>query len=296
VFADLPLTALRSFESAARRHSFKAAAEELHVTPTAVSHQVKQLETWLGVALFERRPRGVALTTDGERLFCRLHSALLDIVQTVDHLRPQRATGSLTLTTTASFAALWLIPRIGGFYQRHPELTLRIDTNANVVDLNLDASVDLAIRYGGAVPNDLHRQASMKEYFGVYGAPDRLEAEASMASPTLISVAWRDSVLYPRSWAAWCAQAGVDWWHPQAVVRAYDEEHYALHAASAGQGLVLASSVVAAGAVARGLLAPYRPDIVVPGETYHVLCVPGRERHPPVRAFLRWLEAEMSDG
>lgn len=293
MFADLPLTALRSFESAARRLSFKAAAEELHVTPTAISHQVRQLESWLGAALFERRARGVALTAEGRRLFDAVHGALLDVVHSVDSLRPQRSAGSLTVTTTASFAALWLIPRIGRFYQQHPELSLRIDTGAHVVDLNLDAGVDVAIRYGGTPPPDLVRHGGLRERFGVYGAPDRIERLAADPAPTLIGVAWSDSTLYPCSWAAWCEQAGVDWLGPDTVVRDYDEEHYALHAAGAGQGLVLASSIVVTGSVARGLLAPVRPDVTVPGETYHVLTVPGRERHPPVRAFLRWLDAEM---
>ncbi|MGH8083088.1 MAG: LysR substrate-binding domain-containing protein [Lysobacter sp.] len=293
MFADLPLTALRSFESAARHLSFKAAAEELHVTPTAISHQIKQLEHWLGLSLFERLPRGVALTPEGRRLFRDAHGALLEIAQSVGALRPQRNEGRLTLTTTASFAALWLIPRIGRFYQRHPDIGVRIDTGAHVVDLNQDASVDLAIRYGGAVPTGLHRHGGMREHFGVYGAPGQVEAEAAKPSPTLITVEWSGSLLYECSWEKWCELAGVDWMKPGVTMRAYDEEHYALHAASAGQGLVLASSVVTAGGVEHGLLAAYRPDIVVPGETYHVLCVPGRERHPPVKAFLRWLDEEM---
>ncbi|MGO4263310.1 LysR substrate-binding domain-containing protein [Lysobacter sp. TAB13] len=293
MFAELPLTALRSFESAARHLSFKAAAEELHVTPTAISHQIKQLEHWLGQALFERLPRGVALTGEGRRLFRDLHGAMLDIAQSLDALRPRRSSGGLTVTTTASFAALWLIPRLGGFYQQHPDIAVRIDTGAQVIDLNQDASVDLAIRYGGAVPAGLHRHGGMQEHFGVYGAPAHIEIEAAKPSPTLITVAWGDSRLYECSWETWCERAGLDWMKPGVVMRAYDEEHYALHAASAGQGLVLASSVVTAGAVARGLLAPYRPQITVPGERYHVLCVPGRERHPPVKAFLRWLDGEM---
>ncbi|ELC7273408.1 LysR family transcriptional regulator, partial [Pseudomonas aeruginosa] len=93
MFASLPLTALRTFESAARQSSFKAAAEELAVTPTAVSHQIRSLEAWLGVPLFQRLPRKVRLTDCGERLFRSLHGALLEISQSVDTLRPQRSGG-----------------------------------------------------------------------------------------------------------------------------------------------------------------------------------------------------------
>ena len=115
MFASLPLTALRAFESASRLLSFKAAAEELSVTPTAVSHQIRSLETWLGVSLFERLPRQVRLTDCGERLFHSLHGALLEVAQSVDTLRPQRSGASLTISTTAAFAALWLVPRLGRF-------------------------------------------------------------------------------------------------------------------------------------------------------------------------------------
>lgn len=120
MFASLPLTALRAFESASRLLSFKAAAEELSVTPTAISHQVRALEDWLGVALFERLPRQVRLTEGGERLFRSLHGALLEVAQSVDTLRPQRSGSSLTLSTTAAFAALWLVPRLGRFGAGRP--------------------------------------------------------------------------------------------------------------------------------------------------------------------------------
>ncbi|MGO1072474.1 LysR family transcriptional regulator [Lysobacter sp. CA199] len=294
MFVELPLTALRSFEAAARLCSFKAAAEELHVTPTAISHQIRQLENWLGRALFQRQPRGVALTDDGRRLFRDVHGALLEVAQSVAVLRPRPDTGGLTVTTTASFAALWLVPRLGRFYARHSGIAVRIDTCARPIDLEQDASVDIAIRYGGAVPAGLHRHGAMQEFFGVYGAVGQARAEAAKQPPTLITVEWGGSQLYECTWEKWCAAAGLDWMQRTPRMRAYDEEHYALYAAGAGQGLVLASSVVTAGSVARGLLEPYRPEISVPGETYHVLCVPGRERHPPVKAFLRWLDEEMS--
>nr|BFE91835.1 hypothetical protein GCM10020185_23710 [Pseudomonas brassicacearum subsp. brassicacearum] len=118
MFANLPLNALRAFEAAARLLSFKAAAAELSVTPTAVSHQIRSLETWLGLVLFERLPRQVRLTDGGQRLFHSLHGALLEVAQSVDTLRPQRSNSHLTLSTTAAFAALWLVPRLGRFFMR----------------------------------------------------------------------------------------------------------------------------------------------------------------------------------
>jgi len=287
MFANLPLTALRTFESAARLQSFKAAAEELAVTPTAVSHQIRTLENWLGVALFERLARGVRLTECGERLFGSLHGALLDIVQSVAQLRPQPSTGSLTLSTTPAFAALWLIPQLGQFYQAHPGIKVRVETSTELLDLQQDASIDLVIRYGYGSHPSLHSQCLLDERFGVYGAPGLLAA-LDPARLTLITVRWRNSQLYDRSWKAWCEAAGESWLE-HAELREYDEEHYALQAAIAGQGLVLASNVLVSQSLAMGLLQPLRPDITVPGANYTALCVSGRERHPPVKAFFDWL-------
>ncbi|SEN91379.1 LysR substrate-binding domain-containing protein [Pseudomonas sp. NFACC39-1] len=291
MFATLPLNALRAFESAARLLSFKAAAAELSVTPTAVSHQIRALETWLGVQLFERQPRQVRLTDGGQRLFNSLHGALLEVAQSVDTLRPQRTNTHLTLSTTAAFASLWLVPRLGRFYARHPNINVRLDTHCEVVDLHQDASVDLVVRYSlDSYPN-LYGLCLFDEHFGVYGSPEQV-ALAAQRPPTLISVRWHNAKLYAHGWEAWCAQAGETWLARQPCVREYDEEHYALQAAIAGQGLVLASNILASESVASGLLVAYRPQIQVNGAGYSALCVPGRERHPPVRAFFQWLEEE----
>ncbi|EIU1434371.1 LysR substrate-binding domain-containing protein [Pseudomonas aeruginosa] len=291
MFASLPLTALRTFESAARQSSFKAAAEELAVTPTAVSHQIRSLEAWLGVPLFQRLPRQVRLTDCGERLFRSLHGALLEISQSVDTLRPQRSGGNLTVSTTPAFAALWLVPRLGRFYTAHPQINLRLDTNCEVLDLHQDASIDLVIRYSLDDYPNFYGLCLFDECFAVYGSPAQV-ALAGERQPTLISVRWHNSRLYAHGWEAWCAQAGEDWMEGQPVIRQYDEEHYALQAAIAGQGLVLASSILVSESVASGLLQPYRADISVDGAGYSALCVPGRERHPPVKAFFEWLRLE----
>ncbi|MDT4836221.1 Glycine cleavage system transcriptional activator [compost metagenome] len=273
--------------------SFKTAAEELAVTPTAVSHQIKSLEAWLGVPLFERLPRGVRLTDCGERLFHSLHGALLDVAQTLDNLRPQRSGGNLTISTTPAFAALWLIPRLGRFYAEHPNINLRLDTSTALLDLHQDASVDLALRYGFASYPTLHSQCLLDECFAVYGAP-ALVANLDRQRSTLITVRWRNSELYDRSWKAWCLAAGEEQLLGQATLREYDEEHYALQAAIAGQGLVLASSILVSESLNSGLLLPYRPEVTVPGAGYTALCVPGRERHPPVKAFFAWLALEVT--
>lgn len=293
MFASLPLTALRAFESAARQLSFKAAAEELAVTPTAISHQIKSLESWLGVPLFERLPRSVRLTSCGERLFSSLHGALLDVTQTIDQLRPHPHAGNLTLSTTPAFAALWLIPRLGRFYAEYPTINLRLDTSTTLLNLHQDASIDMVIRYGSANYPDLYSQCLLDECFSVYGSPS-LVASLDGSPPTLITVRWRNPALYEMSWKAWCEAAGEVTRLANVTQREYDEEHYALQAAIAGQGLVLASSILVSESVSSGLLVPYRPEISVPGPGYSMLCIPGRERHPPVKAFFDWLRHEVN--
>jgi LysR family glycine cleavage system transcriptional activator len=233
----------------------------------------------------------VRLTEGGERLFRSLHGALLEVAQSVDTLRPQRSGSSLTLSTTAAFAALWLVPRLGRFYAQHPNINVRLDTHCEVIDLHQDASVDLVLRYSLDDYPNLYGLCLFDESFGVYGSPEQV-ALAARRTPTLISVRWHNSKLYAHGWEAWCAKSGENWLKPQPAIREYDEEHYALQAAIAGQGLVLASNILVSESVASGLLVPYKGEVVVDGAGYSALCVPGRERHPPVRAFFAWLREE----
>ncbi|MEG6658198.1 LysR substrate-binding domain-containing protein, partial [Pseudomonas aeruginosa] len=171
------------------------------------------------------------------------------------------------------------------------QINLRLDTNCEVLDLHQDASIDLVIRYSLDDYPNFYGLCLFDECFAVYGSPAQV-ALAGERQPTLISVRWHNSRLYAHGWEAWCAQAGENWMEGQPVIRQYDEEHYALQAAIAGQGLVLASSILVSESVASGLLQPYRADISVDGAGYSALCVPGRERHPPVKAFFEWLRLE----
>jgi LysR family transcriptional regulator, glycine cleavage system transcriptional activator len=289
MFARIPLTALRTFESAARLASFRAAALELNVTPTAVSHQIRGLEQWLGVLLFERLGRGVRLTEAGERLRRSLHGAFLEMDRSLEALRPKAHEHSLSLSTMPAFAALWLIPRLGRFYRRHPGIRVRIETSNELVDLERDASLDLVIRCGLGDYPQLHQVPLMEERFAAYAAPQLLQRLPGRAE--LIGVGWEAPLSGLPAWETWAEQAGEDWVNG-ATRRDYPDEHYALQAAIAGQGLVLASSVLVSDCLASGLLRPYRADVSLPGARYLALCVPGRERQPAVKALLDWLAEE----
>lgn len=291
MFACLPLTALRTFESAARLGSFKAAAEELNVTPTAVSHQIRSLEDWLGMPVFERLGRGVRLSEAGERLQASMHGALLDISRSVEALRPVPHDDSLSLSTTPAFAALWLIPRLGRFYQRHPGIRVRIETSNVLVDLQRDSSLDMAIRCGFGDYPQLLEIPLMQEHFSAYGTPG-LVARLPEHTAELIGVAWTTPQPGLPDWPEWNAVAGEAWLQ-HSVRRDYPDEHYALQAAISGQGLVMASSVLASDSLASGLLVPYRPQVQLDGARYLAVCVPGRERQPALQAFVGWLQDEI---
>ena len=292
MFARLPLTALRTFESAGRLASFRAAAQELSVTPTAVSHQIRGLEQWLGGVLFERLGRGVRLSEAGEQLRRSLHSALLEIDHSLAALRPQAGEQCISLSTMPAFAALWLIPRLGRFYKRHPGIRVRIETSNELVDLQRDASIDLVIRCGLGEYPELYQLALLEEHFAAYAAPQLLESLSFDAE--LIGVGWESPLSGLPSWQSWAEQANEPW-AASATCRDYPDEHYALQAAISGQGLALASSVLVSDSLANGLLCPYREDIRLPGARYLALCVPGRERQPAVRALLDWLQEECAE-
>ncbi|MAW79181.1 MAG: LysR family transcriptional regulator [Parvularcula sp.] len=284
-------SALRTFEAAARLGSFRAAAEELGVTPTAVSHQVRALEKALGIALFARRARAVALTQSGDILAVAVGGGLLQIKQALERITAAQAT--LTVTTTPAFAALRLAPHLPAFYARHPEISVQLLTGAEPVDLRRERQVDIAIRYGGCPYPELHAVPLLGETFGAYGAPGLVETFCSLKDAPLLATRWRRPVLKHVAWKQWLVAAGEEAPTPDLRVVTFDEEYYALQAAVAGQGLVLASSALAGDMVARGLLAPYRPEIQLQGAEYVALCLPERFEAKRVRDFMRWLEAHL---
>ena len=143
------LDLLRGFEAAARLLSFTKAGEELHLSQSAVSRQIQELEGQLGVPLFERRHRALALTEAGQTLYAVSAQVLASMRAVTDRLRAIRGRRTLSVTTTQSFASLWLIPRLGGFTGLHPELDVRISADSRVMDLERDG-LDIAIRHGPA--------------------------------------------------------------------------------------------------------------------------------------------------
>lgn len=286
MFGRLPsLPALRTFESAARLGSFKAAAVELTVSATAVSHQIRALEEQLGVPLFVRRTRAIELTRAGEELAPVLTRSFLDVRNALEVIVSEEAV--ITVSTSPSFATLWLVPRLLGFYAKYPKVLVQLDTTTRVINLKQDRRVDVAIRYGRGPYDGLDATPLFDETFGAYLAPSLLQPEQPLGDVTLIETAWQQDVLPEISWKDWLTAANIGTTNPTIVH--FDEEEHVLQAAIAGQGVALASSILAADLVNRNLLAPYRSDVRLKGAVYTALCLPEQRSTRKVDIFLDWL-------
>ncbi len=286
MFGRLPsLPALRTFESAARLGSFKAAAGELVVSATAVSHQIRALEEQLDVPLFVRKTRKIELTAVGEELAPVLTRTFLDIRNALEAITSEEAV--ITVSTSPSFATLWLVPRLLDFYAKYPKHCVQLDTTTRVINLKQDRRVDVAIRYGQSLHDGLNATPLFDETFGAYLSPSLFPHDQKLEDLTLIETAWQQDVLADISWKHWLKAANINSTNPTIVQ--FDEEEHVLQAAIAGQGVALASSILAADCVNRNLLTPYRGEIQLKGAVYTALCLPEQRSTKKVDIFLDWL-------
>ncbi len=285
-----PLPALRAFEAAARLGSFKAAAAELYVTPTAISHQIRSLESTLGVGLFERKTRSVELTEVGRALAPALTRGFLEIRFALENVLEHVSV--INLSTTPAFATLRLVPELPRFYELEPGIRVKIDTSTQLVDLHRDRGTDLVIRYSVHPPEGLASVPLIAEQFIAMAAP-ALAGTDITADGTLLETRWQQPVLNDVSWSGWFEAAGLPPPEESRLVT-FDEELYVLQAAIAGRGVVLASSVLAADFIARGLLQPVRDDVVLPGASYRALALPRTLDNRKIQTFLDWLKATFS--
>ena len=290
------LNALRAFEAAARHLSFSRAADELHVTKAAVSHQVKVLEEELGMPLFRRLNRALLLTDAGQTLHPSITEALGLVSAAVDRLHKRDRTGELTVTMLDSFAAVWMVPRLSQFRKTHPEIDVRISTSDESIDF-AQSDVDLAIRYGAGTWPGTHAERLMTEEIFPVCAPallndgPPLEKPADLACHTLL----HDYGL--ETWRRWLKAIGEEGIDAERGPQ-YHHSNLVLQAAEQGDGVALARSVLAADALAKGrLVRPFA--IALPAEyAYYLVCPPDHLKRPKVKAFRTWLvaEAEKSAG
>lgn len=282
-----PLSALRAFEAAARHCSAKRAADELSVTATAISHQLRSLEDWLGVALFVRRPRRLELTAAGRGLLADLGPAFDTMAQAVARLREVPRRRLVTLSTTPAVASLWLLPHVGAFHAAHPGLDLHFHVTHEPVALDGHAA-DLAIRYGkGRWPGLAADKLFDNVFVPICSPALGLRKPADLVGRTLLHCESRDSRSAPAGWPQWQALAKV----PDLDTRAgplFSDETHAVAAALAGQGVTLMSCALIGQDLRQGRLEiPFGPEL--PGEPFWLVCPQGRRGEPDIEAVREWV-------
>jgi len=294
-----PLDLVRGFEAAARRLSFTQAAQELFVTQSAVSRQVQALEEFLGVKLFERRHKALELTEAGQAYYRAAAAALAELRAATQRLRESTRGHVLTVTTTGSFASIWLVPRLGRFRQAHPGIDVRIAATHVTLDLAREG-IDLAIR---DVPSGKEPPGAVRlvgERLCPVASPAYLrEAKAPLSQPAdlrhhVMLLLHDPQGRWPwLSWAAWLEANGVADLVPGGTL-AYDQYDQVVNAAVHGQGVALGRMSVVDSLVEEGrLVALFGKRMQVP-RALHAIYAPGAENRPEARAFVDWLRREIA--
>jgi LysR family glycine cleavage system transcriptional activator len=292
-----PLNALRAFEATARNLSFSKAAEELHVTPAALSHQIRGLEDMLGLKLFHRRARAIELTDAGRLIYPGIRTGFESIREAVERLDRNFKDNVLVVSSSPGLTAKWLVPRLYKFLALHPEIETRITASIAFANFTSD-DVDIGIRLNSGAHPDLYVEKLSDEWLLPLCSPRLLDGEHPLREPRDIKNFPLIQVDLPGivpTWADWMRMAGVDGIDTTRGLRLNVADH-ALDAASEGMGVVLAYKIVASRDIALGrLVVPFGPEIQLPGRAYHFVCAKGQEKRAPLKAFRDWIFAEMQE-
>ncbi len=294
------LDLLRGFEAAARLLSFTRAGQELHLTQSAVSRQMQELETQLGVRLFERRHRALALTEAGQQFYPAAAQMLATMRAATDRLRAQSGRRTLAVTTTHSFAALWLIPRLAGFTRAHPGVDVRIAADIRVQDLARDG-LDVAIRHGPPGLAGPHAERLFGErVFPVCNPkllkdPRRpLKEPADLRHHVLLQYDDPDARHPWLHWRTWLEVERLTELRPAGRL-SFSGYEQIIAAAIAGHGVALGRSPLLNDALESGeLVAPFRRS-AEPARAYYAVVSPNALGRPEVGAFVAWLKREATE-
>jgi LysR family glycine cleavage system transcriptional activator len=292
-----PLNALKAFEAIARHLSFAKAAEELHVTPAALSHQIRALEEQLGLALFHRRTRAIELTDAGRLIYPGLHAGFESVRNAIAQLDRGREANVLVISATTGLTAKWLMPRLWRFLHAHPDIDARISASMKLADFVTDG-VDAAIRLSKGNHPELHVERLFDDSVLPVCSPRLVEqglrSVADLPRFPLIHYHIPTSMQAPPLWADWFAIAGVQGVDATRGLKVNVADH-ALDAAVAGAGVSLSFKLIASDDVHAGrLVTPFGPELPL-SSGYNFVCPKGRETAPKVRAFRDWLFAEMAE-
>jgi LysR family transcriptional regulator, regulator of gene expression of beta-lactamase len=284
----LPLNALRAFEGAARHLSFTNAAIELCVTPAALSHQVKGLEERLGVPLFRRLPRGLALTEEGQAMLPVLRESFDRIAELLERFQGGIIREVLTVGAVGTFAVGWLLPRLARFQEAHPFVDLRLSTNNNRVDIAAEG-LDFAIRFGDGAWHGTEALLLFEAPFTPLCTPaiaERLLAPGDLARETLLRSYRADD------WPDWFKAAGVA--VPPVRGPVFDSSWVMIEAALQGGGVALAPPAMFERELREGrLVRPFEQDVVT--GAYWLTRLKSKERSVAMTAFEGWLLAQSAE-
>jgi LysR family glycine cleavage system transcriptional activator len=288
-----PLKAVRYFEAAARHLSFSKAAEELNVTHSAISHQIKALEEWVGQPLFDRTGRALRLTEGGRQFLPPVRSAFQQLADAAQDLRQLCHGGPLTVSVLPSLASKWLVPRLFDFRAKHPEIEVRISATERVEQIG-QGGIDIAIRYGrGKWPN-VDSELLLKDDLFPVASPLLLSGEHALKEPrdlanfTLISdTTWQAAQF--DFWQQWLEHAGVTGLELKSGGFSFNYSNLLIQAAVDGLGVALGNTMLASDDLKAGrLVKPF--DISVPLDTgYYVVYVRDALKRPKIKAFRDWV-------
>lgn len=289
--ASLPYLALRTFVEVGQRGSIKAAAQALNVTSGAVSQQIRLLEDRVGMTLFTRERSGLRLTEAGASVHPALLQAFEQIQETLLSLEQAKSWQTLTVSTVATFAASWLVPRLGRFNQRYPHIEVRVEATSAIADMRRDR-VDVALRHGLGVYPNLHVTRLMAPVLVPVASPSLVLANAVLTEP-------QDCLKYPllhdsdrADWSLWLSAHGVGNDPRAERGSAFEDDFLLIRAAEAGQGLALvpveyAKEEIAAGRLVQVLDKPWPARFA-----YYVVTRPEAMQRDEVKAFVEWVIEE----
>jgi len=283
------LNGLRAFEAAARHLSFTRAADELHVTQTAISHQIRRLEEQIGIPLFVRRNRALELTREAQDYLPAVRTAFDDLRRATARLRRPDREGILTVSTTASLAAKWLVTRVAAFQDANPGIEVRITTSAQLVDFRRD-DVDMAVRYGRGSWPGLRAHWLMAEDIFPVCSPALLVQEKPLRCPEdLANHTLLHATVSREDWQLWLTAAGLPLSISARRGLSFDQSFMAIQAAVEGLGVALGRTRFVEADIAAGrLVVPF--DVVLPANAGFYIVAPDETADAPMIALFRdWL-------
>ncbi len=289
----LPLNALRAFDAAARHMSFKQAADDLAVTPAAISQQIRSLEEILGVELFRRTNRSLVLTEAAQLSLTALREGFEKLEQAVDTITDTKASRVLRVSVSPSFASKWLVPRLASYYECHPHAVVKISATMQITDFKAE-DVDLAIRYGAGNYEGLHVEELLRETVFPVCSPALLQGKDSVCDILHHTLIHDESSVSDESmptWPMWLKAAGIQ--TPECVPALHFNTHaLAIEAAVAGRGVALARSAIAEEDMKAGrLVKPFGKATPV-NFAHYIVCPEDKLKNERVQEFICWLKRE----